>query len=98
MELAALVDTTDLVGVSLPWVREPGTMSSMGQLLVDAATALTQDEQQSKDSFASFTADNDAVLRRRDGMTLDAQGLSLVVLSLGNLLPPPPAPPAKPSG
>ena len=92
-ELAALVDTTDLVGVAVHWVREPGEMSSMGRLLVGAATALTQDEQQSKDSFAWFAGSNDAVHRRRDEMTLDAQGLSPLILSLGKLLPPPPAPP-----
>ena len=54
----------------------------MSQLLVDAATALTHDEQQSRDSFAWFTGSNDDVQRRRDGMTLDAQGLTPLMLSL----------------
>ena len=40
-ELAALVDTTGLAGVSVRWVTEPSQKSSMSQLLVDAATALT---------------------------------------------------------
>ncbi|MEP6796913.1 MAG: hypothetical protein ABI890_02140 [Lapillicoccus sp.] len=87
-ELAALVDTTGLAGVSVQWISEPGPKATMGQLLVDAATALTQDEQQSQDSFAWFTGTNDDVQRRRDGMTLDAQGLSPLLLSLGKILPP----------
>ncbi len=86
-ELAALVDTTGLAGVSVHWLTEPSQKSSMGQLLVDAATALTHDEQQSRDSFAWFAGTNDDVQRRRDGMTLDAQGLSPLMLSMGKLLP-----------
>jgi len=86
-DLADLMDPADLTGISLHWIAEPGPMSSMGSLLVDAATALTRDEQQSRDSFAWFAGTNDDVQRRRDGMTLDAQGLSPLMLSLGKILP-----------
>lgn len=86
-ELASLVDTAGLTGVSVHWVTEPSQTSSLGQLLVDAAAALTRDEQQSKDSFAWFALTEDAVQRRRDGITLDAQGLSPLRLSLAKLLP-----------
>ncbi len=86
-DLASLVDPIDLTGIALHWIAEPGPMSSMGSLLVDAATALTHNEQQSKDSFAWFTGSNDEVQRRRDGMTLDAQGLSPLTLGLGKILP-----------
>lgn len=87
-ELAALVNSTGLDGVSVHWVTEPSRKASLGQLLVDAATALTHDEQQSRDSYAWFTGTHDDVQRKRDGLTLDAQGLSPLMLSLGKLLPP----------
>ncbi len=85
--LAGLVDTTGLPGLAVYWVTAAADMAALGTLLVDAATALTHDQQQSMDSFAWFRADDDAVQRHQDGLTLDAQGLSPLVLSLGKLLP-----------
>jgi hypothetical protein len=85
--LADLVDTTDLTGVSLTWITDPGAMRDLGRLLVDAAGAVVADEQQSKDGFAWFRSSNDAVQKHRDGLSLDAQGLSPLVLALGKLLP-----------
>ena len=85
--LTGLVDTTGLPGVGVRWVTDPAMMAALGQLLIDAAAAVVGDEQQSRDGFAWFRGDNDAVQKHRDGLTLDAQGLSPVVLSLGKLLP-----------
>jgi nitroreductase len=85
--LAALVDTSGLPGVGLAWVTDPAQRASLGQLLIDAAVALTQDKQQSLDSFAWFRANNDAIERQPDGMTLDAQGMSPVMLSAAKLIP-----------
>jgi hypothetical protein len=85
--LASLVDTTGLPGVRVRWVTDPAAMAALGRLLVDAAAAVVGDEQQSLDGFAWFRGDNDAVQKYRDGLTLDAQGLSPLVLSLGKLLP-----------
>jgi nitroreductase len=85
--LAGLVDTTDLPGVSLTWITGPAPMREMGRLLVDAASAVIDDAQQSRDGFAWFRGDNDALQRHRDGLTLDAQGLSPLVLAVGKLLP-----------
>ena len=85
--LAALVDTSELAGVAVHWVTGPDETSALGRLMGDAALALTQDEQQSRDSFAWFTGSDDEIQQRRDGMTLDAQGLSPLILSLGKLLP-----------
>lgn len=85
--LAGLVDNTGLPGVSVRWVTDPAAMATLGRLLIDAAAAVVADEQQSLDGFAWFRGDNDAVQKYRDGLTLDAQGLSPLVLSLGKLLP-----------
>ena len=55
----------------------------MGQLLIDAAEALIADEQQSRDGFVWFRSSNDDVQRYRDGLVLDGQGLSPLVLGDG---------------
>ena len=47
----------------------------MGALMIDAAVAITADEQQSRDAFAWFRSDDDAIQRHRDGLTLDGQDL-----------------------
>jgi hypothetical protein len=86
-QLAALVDTRGLHGVAVHWVSDPAPKAALGRLLVDAAVALTRDNRQSRDSFAWFRANNDAVQQHRDGLTLDAQGMSPLILSIAKLLP-----------
>jgi hypothetical protein len=85
--LSSLVDTADLAGVGVHWITDRAQLATMGQLLIDAALALTRDEQQSRDSFAWYRGDNDAVQKHRDGLTLDAQGMSPLILSLAKILP-----------
>lgn len=85
--LADLVDLAELPGVSVHWVTQGGDKAALGQLMIDAATAVTRDEQQSRDSFAWFRSSDDDVQRHRDGLTLDAQGLSPVTLTVAKLLP-----------
>lgn len=81
------VDTQGLDGVAIHWITDPVQKAALDRLLVDAATALTRDEQQSRDSFAWFRSNNDAVQKHRDGLTLDAQGMSPLILSVAKLLP-----------
>lgn len=85
--LADLVDPTELPGLSLHWVTQDGEKAALGRLMVDAATAITQDEQQSRDSFEWFRSSDDDVQRHRDGLTLDAQGMSPIMLTVAKLLP-----------
>jgi hypothetical protein len=85
--LADLVDLAELPGVSVHWVTQDSDKAALGRLMVDAATAVTQDEQQSRDSFEWFRSSDDDVQRHRDGLTLDAQGLSPVTLTVAKLLP-----------
>ena len=59
----------------------------MGRLMLDAATAITRDEQQSRDSFAWFRFGNDAIEKHRDGLTLNGQGLPALTLTAAKLLP-----------
>jgi len=55
--------------------------------MIDAATAITHDQQQSRDSFAWFRANDDAVQEHRDGLTLDGQAFASVTLAVAKLLP-----------
>lgn len=82
---AGLADGTSDLG--LVWVREPLERRALGQLLVDAAQAVVDDEQQSLDGYAWFRDSRAAIDRHRDGLTLDCQGLSEPVLTLAKILP-----------
>ena len=55
--------------------------------MVDAAQAVVADEDQSRDDFAWFRNNDDAIQTHRDGLTLDAQGLSPFTLGVAKLLP-----------
>lgn len=86
--LARLVDTTGLPGVGVHWLTGTAANAAMGGLLVDAAIAITVDAQQSRDAFGWFRSTDDAIQRHRDGLTLDGQGLSPLMLTAAKLLPP----------
>lgn len=85
--LADIVDVAGLPGVSVHWVTEPGAKAALGRLMLDAAIAITRDQQQSRDSFAWFRSSDEDIQRHRDGLTLDAQGMSPIMLSMAKMLP-----------
>src|SRR4029079_18184128 len=86
--LNGLVDLTELPpGLAVHWITDPAGKASMGQLLIDAAQALIADEHQSGDGFVWFRGSNDDVQKYRDGLVLDGQGLSPLVLGVAKLLP-----------
>jgi len=85
--LAALVDGAGLTGLSVQWISDPAPKAATGELLVDAAEALIADEQQSMDGYVWFRNSNDDVQRYRDGLVLDGQGVSPLVLGIAKLLP-----------
>jgi hypothetical protein len=86
-DLRGLVNVFGLPGVAVVWVTDADAKAALGRLMVDAATAITRDEAQSTDGFAWFRASQDDIERHRDGLTLDAQGMSPVLLSVAKLLP-----------
>jgi hypothetical protein len=83
--LTAVSDGLDGVGVS--WFTTPQDKAALGALILDATQAIVDDEQQSKDSFAWFRNDRDQIDTHMDGLTLDAQGLSPLVLAVAKILP-----------
>ena len=82
-----LADATGLVGVQVQWITEDAPRAALGALLVDAAAAVTADPQQSEEGFAWFRGSRDEVERHRDGLTLDGQGMSPLMLAGAKVLP-----------
>jgi hypothetical protein len=85
--LAELGDATGIEGVAVSWITDSAARGELGRLMVDAATAITSDLEQSRDSFAWFRPDDDAVQEHRDGLTLDGQGFGAAKLAIAKLLP-----------
>ena len=85
--LADIGNVTDSPGLDVRWITAPAAKAAMGELLSAAAEALVADEQQSQDGFRWFRSSNDDVQRYRDGLVLDGQGVSPLVLSIARLLP-----------
>ena len=76
-----------LEGVSVRWFTTPGDRAMLGALIIDATQSIVDDERQSKDSFAWFRNNRDDIDSHMDGLTLDAQGLSPLVLAAAKILP-----------
>jgi hypothetical protein len=76
-----------LAGVGVRWLTEPAERAAMGALLLDATQQIVGDEQQSLDGFAWFRSSAEDIERHKDGLTIDAQGLSAPVTAIGKLLP-----------
>jgi hypothetical protein len=86
--LAALgAQADDLPDTSVRWFTSASEMATMSTLLVDAATAVVGDVQQSRDAFAWFRSDRSDIESHRDGLTLDGQGLAPLMLSVAKLAP-----------
>jgi len=77
----------DELGVDIAWLATADERGAMGALMIDAAIAITADEQQSRDAFAWFRSDDDAIQRHRDGLTLDGQDLRPLLRTIAKLTP-----------
>jgi hypothetical protein len=84
-QMAALA--TDLPETRLYWLSSDDDRRHVGELMVAAARALTEDRQQSIDDNRWFRHDWDAIQRHKDGLTLDAQGLPELTTAIAKLLP-----------
>lgn len=67
----------------------PGTMKTLGTLMVQATEEIISDREMAADSAAWFRFDPDAIRHHRDGVTLDTVGLSPVRNVLAKLAPAP---------
>jgi hypothetical protein len=83
--MGALV--ADLPDVAIRWVLTPETRARIGEDIVAATAAIIADREQSADSWRWFRLDWESLQRHRDGVTLDAAGLSPALLALVKMLP-----------
>jgi hypothetical protein len=89
---AAALQAMSALAVDLPatriyWLTSDAERRRVGDLMVAAAQALTDDRQQSLDDNRWFRHDWDAVQRFKDGLTLDAQGLPELTTAIAKMLP-----------
>lgn len=84
--LAELGDAGDITA-SVRWVVEAGARQALGELLVDAAQAVADDDAMSRDGYSWFRPTEAAIDAHRDGLTLDGQGLAAPVRAAAKLVP-----------
>lgn len=77
----------DMPDVRIFWFADDEQRDRMGRLIVEATQAVIADPQQSQDSARWERFDWHALQRQRDGITLDAQGLSPAVRVAAKMLP-----------
>jgi hypothetical protein len=80
-------EAAGLDGVQLVWITAPEDLTEMSRLIVSATEAIVADTEQSVDSFAWFRSSRDEIDAHRDGLTLDGQGMSPLLLTAAKLLP-----------
>jgi hypothetical protein len=80
----ALADQPD---VRLQWLLTTGQRAAFSALTIAATQAFTADQQQSVDDYAWYRGTWQQVQAHRDGITVDASGLSPLMRALGKLIP-----------
>lgn len=71
-------------GTRLLWISDT---ARVGRLMVDAARAVTRDEEQSRDSYRLLRSSRAEVERHKDGLTVDVMGMPALTTRLAKLLP-----------
>ncbi len=87
---AALEAMSGLVGLGdarLVWITAEPERRKMGDLLIEATLAIVADRDQERANNDWFRQDWDELQRKRDGLTIDAAGLSGLVAAVAKLLP-----------
>lgn len=77
----------DLPGVEVIWFTSDAQRRRIGELVVAATKAIIADRQQAADSAKWLRMSWGKVQRHRDGITLDAAGLPLLVRGAAKMLP-----------
>jgi hypothetical protein len=77
----------DIPGAHVVWFRSESAKRRVGALIVAGAEAIAADRQQSVDSFKWWRDSWQDIQRFKDGMTLDAAGLSPLLTALAKILP-----------
>ncbi len=85
-ELTRRATPTD--GLEVRWLTEWSDRDAFGELLVDAAEAVSADVQQSEENFRWYRRGADDIVRNPEGLTQQAQGLGTVRQALATARPP----------
>ena len=78
----------DIQGAAIVWITSDTAKRQVSQLIVEAAQAIAADHDQSVDSFRWWRDSWSDIQTYKDGMTIDAAGLSPLITALGKILPP----------
>jgi nitroreductase len=81
-------EVADIQGAAIVWITSDAARRQVGQLIVEAAQAISADHDQSVDSFRWWRDSWRDIQTFQDGMTIDAAGLSPLITALGKILPP----------
>jgi hypothetical protein len=76
-----------IAGAEVIWITSDTLKTQIGQLIVEGAQAIAGDHQMSSDSFRWWRDSRSDIENFKDGMTLDAAGLSPVITALAKILP-----------
>jgi hypothetical protein len=76
-----------IAGAEIIWITSDTLKSQVGQLIVEGAQAIAGDRQQSSDSFRWWRDSRSDIEHFKDGMTVDAAGLSPLITALAKILP-----------
>ncbi|WP_052360739.1 Acg family FMN-binding oxidoreductase [Oceanobacillus manasiensis] len=74
--------------VNVSWFSSSKEKQNIGDLIVEATEAIIADEEMSAESNKWFKENWKDIQEERDGITLDAQGSSFFIRSMGKILPP----------
>jgi nitroreductase len=86
-QLRRLADVAAGGDVRVAFVAEEPARRDLGALIVEATRAIVDDAEMSADSARWFRTGRREIAARRDGVTLDAAGLSPRIAALAKLLP-----------
>jgi len=80
---------TDRDSIQVILWTDPNRRERMRELLIAASEAIVADRQQSRDSAQWYRGSPSAINHYRDGVTIDAQGLSPLMTALSKFMPNP---------
>ncbi len=83
-ELGALVDVP---GIELVWFTTADDKRRFGDLTTRATRAIIADPRQAADDFAWYRTDWHEIQAKKDGITIDPSGKSLLIRDLAKILP-----------
>jgi nitroreductase len=86
-QLDALGALVDFPGVELVWFTGAADKRRFGDLTSRATEAIIADPQQAADDFAWYRTDWDEIQAKKDGITIDPSGKSLLIRDLAKVLP-----------